>query len=147
MIGFIPYSKKYEPACLSIFRSNIPEYFDPREEQEFLYWINGPGENTYFVMFDNLAATGCGGYFVDHENKEAGLAWGMIGLSSHKKGYGRKLTLYRLEIIEEKFPGYSILCRTSNKTFEFYQKMGFSILEIKKNGWGTGLDKYTMSKL
>jgi hypothetical protein len=40
-IAIRPYTSADRVACHQIFRSNIPRYFTPEEEPDFLRWLDG----------------------------------------------------------------------------------------------------------
>ena len=144
----MPNIRAYMPAdreaCLAIFRSNLPKYFAPEELLLFTNWLDKPGLEDYFVLEVGQQVIGCGGYYTLPELQLANLAWGMIHQEYHGKGYGRQLTEFRLERMREKHPTFERRLSTSQHTFLFYQKMGYRTVEIIKDGFGPGLDKYVM---
>lgn len=95
-------------------------------------------------MKENGEAIACGGIFIDEEKNEAGLAWGMVKGSHHKKGYGKQFTIYRLALLKETWPSATHKIETSQHTEGFYAKMGFRTVRIEKNGFAEGLDIYVM---
>ena len=62
----------------------------------------------------------------------------------HNQGYGSELLKYRIEHIKNNFSGVDIYLDTSQKTYKFFEKFGFIVKQISKNGYGEGLDKYDM---
>lgn len=140
---YIPYTTEYKKSCLEVFKSNIPKYFADHELGEFEHWLdNGQTEN-YFVILNDNEIVGCGGIYIDDENKKAGFAWGMIHSDHHKKGYGSKFSKFRIAKIRE-ISDHNIFLVTSQHTFEFYRNLGFEVLSIEENGFCEGLDKYDM---
>jgi ribosomal protein S18 acetylase RimI-like enzyme len=57
------------------------------------------------------------------------------------------MTEYRLKKIKKEFPTTNITLNTSQYTFKFYEKFGFSVTKIIKDGYYHGLDKYDMVKI
>lgn len=149
-LEFQPFEESNLESCLQIFNSNCPQYFLEHERQEFIDYLANP-HGSYWIAKKNDEIIGCGGIYLDFgksgkpefEN-EAGFAWGMIHSKFHGKGFGKKLTKFRLEHLQDNYPERTIVLRTSQNTYQFFQKMGFSIHSILKNGFGAGMDKYTM---
>ncbi len=69
----------------------------------------------------------------------------MIRRDLHGQGYGKALIKFRMKIIREKYPNTPIIINTAQFTKGFYEKQGFKTKTFKKNGFGSGLDKYTMT--
>jgi GNAT superfamily N-acetyltransferase len=147
-------------ACLSIFRSNCPLYFDESEYELFDRWLHhqhsddinyqsptytNSEKDAYYVIenADNMVI-GCGGFYVLKNTKEARLAWGMVHSAFHGQGYGTALFNHRKFAIENEWPGYSITLGTSQHTYGFYEKMGLFVISMEKSGYGPDLDKYDM---
>ena len=140
------YTPADRPACISIFRSNLPKYFAPEELPLFISWLGKPELENYCVLEAEGEVIGCGGFYALPDLRQAILAWGMIHSAYHGQGYGRQLTLYRVERMRERYPGYALCLSTSQHTFGFYEKQGYVVREVIKDGFGEGLDKYIMEK-
>ena len=53
--------------------------------------------------------------------------------------------IYRsFDYIKNNFSGVEIYLDTSQKTYKFFEKFGFVVEKISKNGYGVGLDRYDM---
>ena len=93
-----PLIRAYRPSdfesCLLVFRSNSPEYFHPEEEQEFIDWLKGAQINNYFVVELEGQIIACGGIYEDKNQKEVGLAWGMVSPDQQGKKIGSDLLKY-----------------------------------------------------
>ena len=131
-------------ACLVIFDSNIPQFFMPSERDEFIEWLAKPERDDYYVLIHNGAVVACGGIYHDDDNRETGLAWGMVRNDLHKQGFGSVLSLFRLDVISQKYPDYRQQLVTSQHTTAFYEKLGFEIVSVEKDGFGPGLDNCKM---
>lgn len=138
------YAVTDRPACLAVFRSNLPKYFAPEELPLFTDWLDRPELADYYVLEAAGKVAGCGGFYALPEQKLANLAWGMIHAAYHGRGYGRQLTAFRLALMRERYPGYALRLSTSQHTFGFYEKQGYRIVEVIRHGFGEGLDKYIM---
>ena len=147
------YTSADKSQCLEIFKSNCPLYFTPEEFEPFTKFLDnlgmapiyGNSEADYFyVIEDRDRITGCGGFYkIKNENK-ARYAWGMIHNDCHKMKYGTILNDFRVGRIHELYPNALITLGTSQHTFGFFQKMGFKVTGITKDGYGEGMDDYEM---
>lgn len=138
---YLPHLQK---DCIQIFRSNVPTYFSKNEQSDFLEWLQNKSRDAYYVYYMNDQPIACGGIFSNNENKEAGLAWGMVDQGYHKNGFGKQITLHRLELLDQLYADYIHKLVTIPLTAGFYQKMGFRIALIIPDGFGHGQDKVIM---
>ncbi len=142
-----PYQPPDRPACLAIFDSNTPPFFDPGERSdfaEFLADVRWP----YFVVERPGAGSvneivACGGYFVRPGTTEAILVWGMVRRDLHGGGIGTYLTRERLERLAQQGVA-SVRIVTSQYTRAFYERLGFAEQNLEPDGFGPGLHKYTL---
>ena len=143
---FREYTPADKAACMAIFESNMPLYFVDEERQQFEDWLDKEDRETYGVLIDQGEIVACGGIYEDKELNLVGLAWGMVLNSLHKKGYGKALTLHRIEEMNTRFPHLDQHLGTSQHTAPFYEKMGFTTTEIIQDGFGPGLHHYKMMR-
>ena len=95
-------------------------------------------------MFNDCTLVACGGYGLNKSQTKASLSWGLSTDYITIKGYGRFLLDYRLNEIRNKYEDTEVHLDTSQHTYRFFEKVGFKILQISKNGYGEGLDRYDM---
>ncbi len=142
----LDYQPEYRADCLAICRSNIPRYIDPSEEalfSEFLDRLPRPGLFYYIVRAD-IRIVACGGFMLEPDKERAYLCWGLVQVDWHGKGIGRFMLEHRLERSRSE-PGIRrIAMDTSQHTYRFFEKFGFSVGEIIENGYGPGLHRYEM---
>lgn len=143
-ISIREYSPEDRSACLALFESNRPKYFTEPELQLFSKWLDRCDRPSFSVMEKAGRIIACGGIYHDTANNTAGLAWGMVRQDLHRRGYGRLLTLFRLDQLRDQFPNLAQHIETSQYTFEFYEKLGFVLERVTPNGFGIGLDRYDM---
>ncbi|WMN11512.1 GNAT family N-acetyltransferase [Marivirga salinae] len=74
------------------------------------------------------------------------ISWDIIKPSEHGKGIGRKLTQHRIQHIHTRPDIETIVVRTSQHTYKFYEKMGFKLLKVEKDYWAKGFDLYEMEQ-
>jgi len=152
--------RKYKPedrtACIAIFKSNCPEYFDPIELVGMENWLDGQDKNEityptsaedhYYVLEHDGKIIACGGFYIMKDKPNANMVWGMVDKQYHRQGYGSQLFQYRLEKIKKIFPQHSATLNTSQHTYRFFMQYGFAVTKITKDGYGKGLDRYDMKK-
>lgn len=138
-----PYTSNDKPQLIELFRLNTPPYFAPEEEAWFSNYLDTEVED-YFVLEENDRILGCGGLNYEDDSTSAFLSWGIIHPDFHGQGLGAKLTRHRLEFLITKPTLKRCIVRTSQRTYEFYEKMGFTLKESKKDFWAPGLDLYYM---
>jgi len=140
----VPYKSLYFNRCLSILKSNTPEFIDKSEESLFINYLSRKGI-IYFVLFESRKLIGCGGYGYDNKKNSVILSWGLIHNKFHKMGFGTHLLQYRIKQIVKNYPNSNIILDTSQKTYKFYERFSFSVDNITRNFYGKGLDRYDMS--
>ncbi|WP_286859358.1 MULTISPECIES: GNAT family N-acetyltransferase [Sphingobacterium] len=140
----VKYAPAFKADCIAIFKSNLPKFFAAEELEFFENFLDHVIDGHYYVAKIDDLLIGCGGIFFDKNNDEAGLAWGMVDVKYHKQGIGKLLTQFRIDLLKEMYPEKKIKIETSQHTAEFYKKNGFHIVDILPDGFGTGIDKYTM---
>lgn len=149
--------RKYEPAdhpaCMDVFKTNVPKYFTWEEVDEFERFLTklGNPEATdnpiYYVMESGNFLIGCGG-FGEKEGIDGTASitfvWGMVDRASHKKGFGEQLLRFRLAEIPLHFPGKQIILDTTQFSYTFFEKYGFKTVKITENSYGEGMHRYDM---
>ena len=140
----VPYKSLYFNKCLSILKSNTPEFIDKSEESLFINYLSRKGI-IYFVLFESRKLIGCGGFGYDNKKNSVILSWGLIHNQFHKMGFGTHLLQYRIKQIVKKYPNSNIILDTSQKTYKFYERFNFKVDNITRNFYGKGLDRYDMS--
>ncbi len=148
------YKSEDRAACLAIFESNLPQYFDPNERADLETWLNGQDESVlayknttaeqYYVLESDNSIVACGGYYLAKAASRANLCWGMVDGAFHKRGFGRQLLEFRIQEIANKYPNFSISMDTSQHTIPFFEKLGFVVVKFTPNGYGAGLDRYDL---
>lgn len=139
-----PYSKENFDQCVEIFISNIDKYFAEYELAEFKTFLAyAATSDTYYVVIDEDVVVACGGF--ELFNEQMALTWGMVQRDLQGHGYGKVLTLYRLDAIKAEYDNITVLIETSQHTKGFYEKQGFQVQSIEQDGFTQGLDKYNMT--
>lgn len=129
---------------LSLLRENTPRYFAIEEELEFIEYLENRRELYYVVQLENKIV-GCGG--INFDKNIGKISWDMISPSVQGLGLGSALLKYRIQKIKENKLIDEIIVRTSQHTFQFYEKQGFTLTEKVNDYWAVGFDLYKMKYL
>ncbi len=138
-----PYKNNDRDELISLLRLNIPKYFDPSEEIEFIDYLDHKLED-YFVVESDHKIIGSGGVNYLLNKSEARISWDIIHPDFQGQGIGKKLTQYRIDHIRKNKTVYKIVVRTSQLAYKFYEKMGFTLEKIEKDFWAKDFDLYEM---
>jgi hypothetical protein len=149
-----PYQKQDQKACLEIFDSNCPTFFDPSERLLYMNWLISieegipPRENMnpyyYFVSEEQGHVIAAFGFYGIENTNDVRLSWGMVHCNRHGEGIGTEVFQYRLYAIKKILPNHQLKLDTSQHTLQFYKRMGFEVLLTEKDGYGKGLDRIEM---
>lgn len=137
------YAPSHRDSLLALIRLNTPEYFAEEEEAEFEAYLDSEIEQ-YFVMEMGGEVVGCGGINFDEQEKMGIISWDMFHPDFQAKGLGTKLLLHRLAILKSMSSIETIVVRTSQVAYRFYQKNGFNLVRTEKDYWAPGFDLYFM---
>ena len=140
----VPYKSLYFNKCLSILKSNTPEFIDKSEESLYVNFLSRK-DIVYFVLFESNELIACGGYGYDSRKDNVALCWGLVHNQFHKMGFGTYLLRYRLKHIMKNYPNTNIVLDTSQKTYKFYERFNFKVDKITSDFYRKGLDRYDMS--
>ena len=139
---FRSYQSADQAACLAIFDSNTPPFFDPTERPGFESFLERQ-PCPYFVLEQIGQVVACGGYCTQ-ENRDIVLAWGMVRRDLHKRGLGSILLRERLAHIRANHPGQRVVIDTSQHSQAFFERQGFRITGGQENYYGPGLHRIDM---
>jgi RimJ/RimL family protein N-acetyltransferase len=140
------YTPAHEPGCLQIFEGNTVPFFAARERASFLDYLKGlkPPCFYFVVQEESEDVLACGGMNFDTPNHLAYLRWDMVSRKHHRQGVGTFLALSRLSLICQRPEIQTVRLGTSQYSWRFYEKLGFSTRQITPNGIAPGLDEYLM---
>lgn len=140
-----PYRPEDKQELLAILRLNMPQYFAPSEEQDYIDYLATEATD-YFVVEEKGEIIGAGGINYFYQEALARISWDIIRPKYHGKGIGTALALYRIVEIKKKPAINFIVVRTSQFVYQFYQKLGFELDKIEKDFWAPGFDLYQMKQ-
>jgi GNAT superfamily N-acetyltransferase len=137
-----PYRPADRDACLRLFHGNVPRYFTPAEEAEYLAFLDAlPGP--YLVLERAGAVVGAGGHAYDGPATVA-LCWGMVAASLHGTGLGQVLLEARLVAVARDPAVRTVRIATSQHTEGFFARAGFLTVGVQPDGFGPGLHRHDM---
>lgn len=139
----IQYKSRYFSLCLSILKSNMPEFIDPSEESLYINYLSRKSI-IYFLLLKEKKLIACGGYGYDDEKKIIYLSWGLVHNQFHNMGFGTHLLKYRIDHIRKNYPNSTIHLDTTQKTYKFYKRFNFKVKKITPNYYAKGLNRYDM---
>lgn len=132
-------------ACMSLFDSNVPEYFAPAERAEFEQFLQRNAQGcAYQLIEQNGRVVACGGLSIRTDGV-AGFCWGMVERNLQRQGLGRQLSLARLQQARQNPNVKRVVLSTSQHTQAFYAQLGFAVTRVLADGHGPGLDAVEMA--
>jgi ribosomal-protein-alanine N-acetyltransferase len=138
-----PYEQRDKSDVIGLFNSNTPEFFHPSEEKNLVSYLENEVED-YFVIEQDAMIVGAGGInYFEHE-KLARISWDIVSPNSHGMGVGKKLTEFRINHLKERKAIETIVVRTTQIVYKFYEKMGFKLIKVTNDFWAEDIDLYHM---
>ncbi|PBQ33462.1 GNAT family N-acetyltransferase [Sphingobacteriaceae bacterium] len=138
------YTAEDKQQVLNLLRLNTPRYFAPEEEKDFSYYLENELEY-YFVLEYEESIVGCGGFNFSGNAAVGKISWDIFHPDYQGKSLGSTLFDYRLKKLEEFTELKTIIVRTTQLVYKFYEKKGFELMEVIENYWAPGLDLYKMN--
>jgi [ribosomal protein S18]-alanine N-acetyltransferase len=133
-------------ALIDVLRLNTPLYFSESEEVDFIRYLSHELEDYYVAIYDDRVVGG-GGINYPEEGTTAVISWDLIHPEFQRKSIGSSLLKHRINRIGEIETIKKIVVRTSQFTYKFYQKHGFSLLYVIEDYWDKGFDLFYMERL
>lgn len=144
-INIRPYTEEDRGAMLQIMADNTPHFFTEEENGYFATYLSDHADTYLVAEIPGSGVVGGGDLLVVPEKRQADFCWGMVSPDMQGKGVGKKLAEYRIEMARHNPLVDEVVCRTSQLTWRFYEKMGFKLLFSEENHWGPGLHLYEMA--
>ncbi len=138
-----PYHPSDKPALLQLIKQNTPTYFAPKEQADFKTYL---AENieAYFVIEEHHHLLGCGGINYENQGKTGIISWDIVHPEFHQKGYGSRLLKHRIKLLKGNPAVTKVKVRTAQYTYKYYEKHGFTLVNISQDYWSKGYDLYDM---
>ena len=136
------YSRTDRDACIAIFSSNLPRYFDASELADFEEFLENPAGD-YFVVEIGNRVVACGGLCAN--NGTGHLTWGMVSRDNQGTSIGKSLLAHRIDLLFLQPEVRVITIDTSQHTEGFFSRHGFRTTSVSQDGFGRGIDRVSMS--
>jgi ribosomal protein S18 acetylase RimI-like enzyme len=138
------YLKQHDEAVIiNLLKLNTPQYFAEEEEKDLIFFLENHAQNFFVLEVDN-EILGCGGFNFTNDLSTGKLSWDIIHPQHQGRGYGTKLTQFRIEQLKTYPTVKTISVRTSQLVYPVYEKFGFKTKEVVKDFWAVGFDLYRM---
>jgi ribosomal protein S18 acetylase RimI-like enzyme len=138
-----PYKIEDKAQLIEIFNRNTPQYFDPKEVQDFEAYLEKYPETYLTVLHDGKIVGGTGYYFKEEDNSGR-ITWIFFHPDSAGLGLGRLSVEYCMAILKTSPKVQKLVVTTSQLAFRFFEKFGYQLVQTEKDYWGQGLDLYLM---
>jgi len=153
---FRAYLPSDRSACIALFKSNMPKFFDPIELPLYEGWLDAQDQSVialkenraehYFVAERDGTIVACGGLCIREAKDAVSMAWGMVDNSLHKQGIGKAFLEFRIRTAQELYPGFEIELDTTQHSYTFFEKYGFRVVKITEDAYAPGMHRYDMIK-
>jgi ribosomal protein S18 acetylase RimI-like enzyme len=130
---------------LIIFHLNVPEYFDPKEAEEFIDYLKLKSGTYLTILHENKIVGGIG-YEFRESDSSGRINWIFIKPDHKGKGIGKEAVEYCLNILKSNPEVEKLVVRTSQLAHNFFERFGFQLIQTEKDYWGKGLDLYLMEQ-
>lgn len=138
-----PYVAADREACLALFDSNVPRFFEATERAGYAGFLDEM-RWPYQVIERDGWVVACGGHAVEPDGRTVSLCWGMVEQGLHGQGLGRRLTVARLAAARAEPGVTSVRLDTGRHTTGFYERFGFVIEAVATDGYAPGSDRHDM---
>ena len=137
------YTESDKTAVLNLLNLNTPQYFSSLEEEGLVFYLENEIELYYVVKIGDLIV-GSGGINFENDKSIAKISWDIIHPEYQGQGLGTLLLNFRLKEIQNFKQVQTVIVRTSQFTYQFYEKSGFKIDKITEDYWAPGYHLYLM---
>ncbi|TCK80826.1 GNAT family N-acetyltransferase [Albibacterium bauzanense] len=137
------YKDSDKAEVVNLLKLNTPSYFSTEEEKDLIYYLDNEIEKYYVIEIDNQIV-GSGGINFENDKTTGIISWDILHPKFQKKKIGTLLLKYRIGVLSSIESIKTITVRTTQLTYEFYQKNGFELKEVEKDYWAEGFDLYKM---
>ena len=138
-----PYQPSDKETLVEIFKLNTPTYFDPKEVNDFINYIEHQ-QDTYLTIEREGKIVGGTGYSINNQKQSGAITWIFFHPDYSGMGLGKQAVEHCLNILKQKPSVKKLVVTTSQFAYQFFGKFGFELIHTKKDFWGPGLDLYEM---
>lgn len=141
-----PYTALDKGFLIEIFKKNIPEYFAAEELSDFIAYLDTYASTYLSIIYEDRVVGGLG-YEVRHSDSSGRINWIFIHPEFKGKGLGSEAVEHCIELlINNDNQVKTLIVRTSQYAFKFFERHGFKLKDIQQNYWSEGLHLYLMQR-
>ncbi len=137
------YNSNDKEKIIDLLKLNTPKYFAEEEAKDLIYYLDNEIEYYYVIELNNVIV-GSGGINIKENGTIGYISWDLLNPELHGKGLGTLILNYRIEKLKAEKMIESIIVRTTQIVYKFYEKSGFEVIEKVKDYWAKGFDLYKM---
>lgn len=137
------YNSNDKEKIIDLLKLNTPKYFAEEEAKDLIYYMDNEIEYYYVIELNNVIV-GSGGINIKENGTIGYISWDLLNPELHWKGLGTLILNYRIEKLKAEKMIESIIVRTTQIVYKFYEKSGFEVIEKVKDYWAKGFDLYKM---
>jgi [ribosomal protein S18]-alanine N-acetyltransferase len=145
-----PYSDADRNRLVEILRMNVPKYFSESDVLDFERYLHDrPWARHYVYLNLDCRVVGCASCYAKAPGV-VGLCWMFFEpLQVGPSALRRVLEEYFARVARELCPGENaaLTLNTTPRTAKFMRRLGFSVIETIKDGYGPGYDKVSMERM
>lgn len=138
-----PFQHSDKENLVEIFKLNTPRFFDPKEVNDFIKYLEKHSD-TYLTLEHENQIAGGAGYYVKESDQSGRITWIFFHPAFSGLGLGRQAVEHCLTVLKQSPHVEKFIVTTSQLAYKFFEKFGYQITRIEKDFWGPGLDLYEM---
>ncbi|WP_271765443.1 GNAT family N-acetyltransferase [Aquimarina algiphila] len=140
-----PYTLSDNEELISIFKLNTPQYFDPKEVDDFKKYLHQYGHTYLTIEYKNKIVGGVG-YYIKESDHSGRITWIFFHPDYSGLGLGRKAVEYAITQLKSDSTLKKLVVTTSQLAYRFFEKFDYRLIQIENDYWGKGLDLYLMER-
>lgn len=137
------YKASDKDTILAMLRMNTPAFFSPEEESDLVHYLENEIERYFVIEFKGEIA-GSGGFNLWYYGTTGVISWDILHPDFQGKGLGTLLLNHRIERLRNMKNVQTIMVRTTQLAYGFYERNGFSLVETADDYWAKGFHLYRM---
>jgi ribosomal protein S18 acetylase RimI-like enzyme len=142
-LTFRPYKTTDFDVMLHLLEQNTPGFFAKEEREDYVHYLKEKREDYFIAVMQGRTVAG-GGINYFPEEHVARISWDVVHPEFQGVGIGTALLKYRLLKIRKTPDIHTLVVRTTQLVYKFYENQGFKLKKIKPDYWSAGYDLYYM---
>jgi len=134
-----------KPAILTIFDQNTPQFFAEEERDHLDFYLDRFG-NSYLCCIEDGKIVGGAGYQFLEDFTIGSITWILFDPDHAGKGLGKELMAFAENILLKEPRLQMFRIRTSQLVTGFFIRLGYAVVDVKKDYWAPGFDLVIVEK-